>query len=413
MNRWALHELDRDERSDAATQSKATMLASTSTRPLFELNQSSSSWFYVDPRSASDLCQPLRRGDSTRRSIWLQGRHRGVLGGDEINENDDYGNNGGNSGVSASWGKSVEWEMGSSGGDVDDDRRYLVSLMRAEHAANGGGMGGEGCEPDLAAAATEASLVCLRRLPVAHAGTHTASQLRLELRCSSNNGQSISDISAVYLFALATNSRSNASTSSRRSGWGGRRLVGTSILCFEDSSHLVVAPALGNGDSMDFDGTYETRVGSPPMVKITTGTEGRWQSLDCAPLLCLEAGEVLSLWALPWPRARALLLAVASSNTNGGGGNNSGNSNGLAGAVEALGAVVGSQALCVEARRVQLSRSEHVASITPHSNHSATSSRDPEGAVFAAATAASAMPATMTFASTTPMHYAQTGANWL
>ena len=423
--RWALHEVDHDERPDAATLSRASSMGSGSTRPLLEFNQSSSSWLYADPRSASDLRYPLARSGGTRSSVWLQGRHRGVLGGDENNESDDGGHGQTNS-FSAGWGKETGAKLGSSGSDVDDDRRYLVSLMRAEHAARGGDEGGESCEPDLAAAATYAGLVCLRRLLVAHAGTHTASQLRLELRCSPSNGCSSSDVSAMYLFVLATNGGSNSPNSSSsndrtRSGAGGRRLVGASILCFEDRSPIVVAPGLGNRGGVGSDGFDETQMGSPRIVKVVTGTLGSWQSLDCAPLLSLEAGEVLSLWALPWPSARALLLAAASSGQGNGDGGDV--SKGLADTVEALGTVVGSKALCVEARQVQLSRSEHVASNQPISNHShrlpldtrpfEANCRDPEGAVLTAARAAAKMPAALTFASTTPMHYAHTGANWL
>jgi hypothetical protein len=149
-------------------------------------------------------------------------------------------------------------------------------------------------------------------------------------------------------------------------------------------------------------------------------------------LASLDAGDVVSLWALPWPSERAWHAASgdaaragssgASSGNDSSSSSNSSSNSSSGGPVDAAAVVaaaalaLGPGALLVEARRVRLSRGEAVAFWPPRTNSprsSAAAASDLEGLVLAAARAAASMPALLTLASATPMHYARTGADWL
>jgi hypothetical protein len=206
------------------------------------------------------------------------------------------------------------------------------------------------------------------------------------------------------LLALATSRRGSGSSSS-----SGRRLVGRATLRFEPSSAAATA---GGGGSAGPD------VGrAAPDGDAAFGALGRWHPLACGPLASLDAGDVVSLWALPWPSERAWHAAAGDAARGSSSSNGASSSGGPVDAAAVAAALaVGPGALRVEARRVRLSRGEAVASWPPPTNSprfSAAAASDLEGLVLAAARAAASMPALLTLASATPMHYARTGADWL
>jgi hypothetical protein len=364
---------------------------------------------------------------------WLHGRHRTLLGGGAHADDEDEEDGGGGEGWGQSWGEGLGAPGRAAADDEDDedddeDRRYLVALARGElgHLGHLGGFSGSR-DPALAAAVAEAGLVCVRRLVVAHAGSHAAARLDLELRCAARRPRGKlrgSGLGAVHLLALATSRRGSSSSSS-----SGRRLVGRATLRFEPSP--AAATAGGGGSAGSDEGQ------AAPDGDAAFGALGRWQPLACGPLASLDAGDVVSLWALPWPSERAWHAASGDAARAGSSGASSGNDSSSSdsssssnsssnsssgGPVDAAALVaadalaLGPGALLVEARRVRLSRGEAVASWPPPTNSprfSAAAASDLEGLVLAAARAAASMPALLTLASATPMHYARTGADWL
>jgi hypothetical protein len=358
---------------------------------------------------------------------WLHGRHRTLLGGGAHGDDEDE-EDGGGGGWGQSWGEGLGAPSRAADddddeGEEDEDRRYLVALARGELGELGhfGGFSGSR-DPALAAAVAEAGLVCVRRLVVAHAGSHAAARLDLELRCAARRPRGKlrgGGLGAVHLLALATCRRGSSSSSS-----SGRRLVGRATLRFEPSP--AAATAGGGGSAGSDEGQ------AAPDGDAAFGALGRWQPLACGPLASLDAGDVVSLWALPWPSERAWHAASGDAARAGSSGASSGNdsssssnssSNSSSGGpvdaaalVAAAALAVGPGALLVEARRVRLSRGEAVAFWLPPTNSprsSAAAASDLEGLVLAAARAAASMPALLTLASATPMHYARTGADWL